>query len=257
MPKASAVGVRDLGSAELRDIALSRLLLRRKGVGDRVPAILYRPKSVRDKARACLVVHPQGKAGLFDLPRCQPGALLASLLASDHIVLAIDPYLTGEHHSPFARAEQKKVGSFFSTYNRTALVQRIQDILTGLAYLKRRPDVGEVALVGAGDAGAWCLLAAPFTPEGTRVAADMGRLAGDDDPRWLGDLFTPCVLKAGGLATAVALAAPRPLFLHNTADSLAPEPLRAAYRAAAARRALRIQTRPTTAAAISSWVRGD
>jgi dienelactone hydrolase len=257
MPKPSGIAVRSLGSVELRDIALSRLVIGRKGAGDRVPAILYRPKTVRDKARACLVAHPEGKAGLLDLPRCQPGALLASLLASGHIVLAIDPYLAGEHHSPFARAQQKKVGSFFSTYNRTALVQRIQDILTGLAYLKRRPDVGEVALVGAGDAGAWCLLAAPLTPDGTRIVADIGRLAGDDDPRWLGDLFTPCILKAGGLPTAVALAAPRPLFLHNTAESFAPEPLRAAYRAASARRALRIQARPSTGSAISSWVRGD
>ena len=130
----------------------------------------------------------------------------------------------------------------------------IEDILTAVAWLRARGGANSVDVVGLDKAGAWCLMAAPFTPKGTRVVADLAQLSGDADSRWLHDLFTPCVLKAGGLWTAAALAAPRPLFLHNIAKEFDTRPFHAVYRAAAGADALRLESRPCGAAAIARWL---
>jgi hypothetical protein len=221
-----------------------------------VPAILYRRKGATGRGPACVVVHHDGKAGLIDPATARPGKLLAGLLAGGQSVLAVDTYLTGEFLSPLAETRQKREGGFFSTYNRTTLVQRVQDILTAVAYLRRQRNVASVDVIGIGRAGAWCLLAAPFTPAATAIVADLNRLSGDDSGRWLGDLFTPCILKAGGVWTAAALAAPRRLFVHNVAGGFDTKPFRAAYRAAAAPKQLRVEARPCGAAAIVRWLGG-
>ena len=249
-PKADELAVEELGKTTVGRTRVTRLVLGRKGAGDRVPALLYAAKGTSGKAPACVVVCGGGKADLIDAATGKEGKLLSALLAGGVRVLAVDVYLTGEFHSPFALTQQKKTGRFFATYNRTALVQRIQDILTAATYLGQRRDVNRIALVGVGQAGAWCLLAAPMMPEATRVAADLAQLTGDDDPRWLGDLFTPLILKAGGLWTAAALAVPRPLLLHNVAKSLDTKPFRAAGKSDQ----LRIQSRRLGADAVVRWL---
>ena len=256
LPGGGELDVETLATDTVGEVRVTRLLLGRKGVGDRVPALLYRAKGASGRAPACLVVCQQGKADLIDAAKGGPGKLLSGLLAGRQSVLAIDAYLTGEYHSPLAQTKQKADKGFFSTYNRTAVVQRVQDILMGLAYLRGRKDVSTASLIGLGQAGAWCLLAAPLSPSETAVAADLAQIAGDADPRWLGDLFTPCILKAGGLWTAAALAAPRRVMLHHLADEFDTAPLRAAYRAAGTEGAgkLRIDKRPLGPDAICRWV---
>jgi len=254
LPKASDLAVEDRGTATVGEVKVTRLLLGRKGVGDRVPALLYRPAGATGKARACVVVHPAGKAALIDAAGGAPGKLLAALLAAGRPVLAVDTYLTGEFLSPVAEVAQKREGGFFSVYNRTTVVRRVQDILTALAYLRRQRGLDGADLVGVGQAGAWCLLAAPFAPDGTAVVADLGGLAGEDDPRWLDDLFTPLILKAGGAQTAAALAAPRRLFLHDLADGFDAKPIRAAYAAAGAAGTPRTEKRPCGPEAIVRWL---
>jgi hypothetical protein len=254
LPKSSQVAAETLGTATVGKVKLTRLLLGRKGKEDQVPAVTYRPKAAAGQGATTLVVHPRGKAALIDPATGRPGKLLDALLASGRRVLAIDAYLTGEFHSPFAVTEQKQDKKYFTTYNRTALVQRVQDILTALAYLKRQRSVTSLSLVGLEGAGAWCLLAAPFTPEDTAIAADLQQLAGDTDPRWTKDLFTPCILKAGAPWTPAALAGPRPLFLHNLADDFATKPLRNGYRSANAAGRLRLESRRCGATALVNWL---
>jgi len=256
LPAGGELAVETIGTDTVGDVRVTRLLLGRKGVGDRVPALLYRAKGASGRAPACLVVHERGKAALIDAGKGEPGKLLSGLLAGGRSVLAIDAYLTGEYHSPEKETKQKADKGFFSTYNRTAVVQRVQDILTALAWMRGRKDVSTTSLIGLGKAGAWCLLAAPLAPPDTAVAANLAQIAGDADPRWLGDLFTPCILKAGGLWTAAALAAPRRVMLHNVAGEFDTAPLRAAYRAAGAEAPgkLRIEKRRLGPDAVCRWV---
>jgi len=257
MPKQEELAVERLGQATVGDVMVLRLLLGRKGRGDRVPAILYEGKAVLERPPAIVVVHPQGKAGLIDPTTGKPGDLLSRLLGTGQAVLAIDPYLTGEFHSPFAETKQTRDKKFFTTYNRTLLVQRVQDILTGVACASGSGRPAPPTVVGVGDAGAWCLLAAPFLPEGCSVVADLAGLGGDDDPRWQADLFTPCLLKAGAPWTAVALAAPRRLLLHGVGAALDTKPMRAAYRAAGAADKLRIERDAPGPQALTRWLAGN
>ena len=254
LPAAADVAAADFGTTAVGDCQVTRLVLGRKGKGDQVPALVYRAKAGKPSG-SCLVVHPEGKAKLTDAATGAPGPLLAALLARGKTVMIIDAYLTGESAAlrPVLEANQKGK-NFFSAYNRTAVVERVQDILTALAHLGRHPDLGPVSVVGVGKAGAWCLLAAPFAPEGTRVAADLDQLSGDADPRWLDDLFTPLILKSGGPWTAAALAAPRPLLLHNLADGFDAKPMAAAYAAAGSAKALEIAKAPAGPEAIARWL---
>ncbi|MFW6162304.1 MAG: alpha/beta hydrolase family protein [Planctomycetota bacterium] len=254
LPTKAELTTQRLGSAEVGGLRVFRMLLGRKGHGDRVPAVCYAGAGVVERPRVWVVVLPEGKAGLLNAATGEPTPLLGELLRTGQAVLAIDPYLTGEYHSPFAETKQKRDKKYFTTYNRTLLVQRVQDILTALAFAGGPGRSGPPGLVGVGEAGAWCLLAAPFAPVDTRVVADLAQLGGDDDPRWQADLFSPCLLEAGAPWTAVALAAPRPLLLHNLADGLDLQPLRAAYRAAGAADKLRVERAPVRTTAIVRWL---
>ncbi len=250
LPNAEEVDARSLETQREDDVEMTRLSIGRKGRGDAVPAVVYRPKKLAGSA--CLLVHPDGRAMSEER---ETGKLLGSLLKAGHLVLSIDAYLTGESAKlRTVRDEASKGKKFFSAYNRTDLVERVQDILTALAWLKGRKDVKEVALVGVGQAGAWCLFAAPFTPEGTRVVADLAQVGNDEHVRWQADLFTPCLLKAGGFATAIALAAPRPLLLHDVSADLDTAPFRSAYAAANAPKALRIEKDTLSDKAVAGWL---
>lgn len=250
LPKGHDVEAQALGSEKEGEIEMTRLVLGRKGKGDRIPAVLYRPR--KPAGAACILVHPDGRAMAEE---GETGKLLAALLDAGHTVLSLDAYLTGES-APLRtlRDEAMKGKRFFSAYNRTDLVERVQDILTSLAWLGGQKGVKSVDLVGVGHAGAWCLFAAPFTPEGTRVVADLAQVGNDEHVRWQADLFTPCILKAGGFATAVALAAPRPLLLHDVSPDLGTAPLRAAYAAAGAAKAIRIEGKECGEKEICGWL---
>jgi len=255
LPGPSELEARSLGEQKSEGWRLERLSLGRKGKGDCIPAAFFRPTDQPPQNAACLVVAADGRQALMDTATGKPGDLIRQLLADGRSVLTIDTYLTGEMAPLEADLEKNRKGKrYFTTYNRTPLVERVQDILTALAWLRGRRSIERVALVGVGKAGASALLAAPFTPEGTVVVADLDKLSGDDDPRWLDDLFTPCILKAGGLWTAAALSAPRPLMVHNIADGFDTSPMRRAYQAAGASQALRLERRTCGPKAISRWL---
>jgi len=261
LPKAEELEVHKLGTESRGENTLTHLLIGRKGRGDRIPAIYYCPKKPAAKPIPVLLIHPEGKGKLTDPVGSVPVGHLAALLESGLPVLAIDCYLTGESAPLRAvREAQKKGKNFFSAYNRTDLVERIQDILTSLAWLESQANGRPLALVGVGKAGAWCLMAAPFTPRRTEIVADLAQIGGDDDPRWTDDLFTPCILKAGGLLAAAALCPLRTLFLHNVSNAFDTAPIAAAYNASIVpgRAPIqRIERGEAAPAALAKWIIGD
>jgi len=95
----------------------------------------------------------------------------------------------------------------------------VQDILTAVAYLQSRPGVSSVSLVGQDLAGAWCLLARGLTSAVGMCIADLGRLDLADDEGFVRNLDLPLLRRAGDLRTALALAAPQRLVVHNTGDA--------------------------------------
>ncbi|MCX6376565.1 MAG: acetylxylan esterase [Armatimonadetes bacterium] len=226
--------------SDLSDCSAERLLIGRKGRGDSIPALLFTLKQSEPKSPATLVVHSEGKSALVE--NGNPGPLVRGLLQNGESVLLIDCFNVGEHTGPPESADRLTRYKFFDTYNRTDTANRVQDILTALAYLQGRPKVN---LAGVGDAGPWCLLARAFAPGVDRTAIDASGLDTADDNAFIGKLYVPCLRRAGDFRTAAALIAPGKLFIHNTRGRFQTDWIESVYRAADAPSALSV--RGTTA----------
>jgi dienelactone hydrolase len=162
-----------------------KVVLSRPGKGDRVPGIW-----IPGKGPAALLVAPDGAAAARQSPEA------AQLLAAGRPVLMIDAFQTGAAVAPRDRS-----GKFFTTFNKTDDANRVQDILTALAWIKK-PDT---SLVGIGKAAVWCLFAAAVAPQTVPLKADLGSFGGSDQD-YLDRFFVPGIQRAGGLRAARLLA---------------------------------------------------
>lgn len=248
-----AVRAETLDSAEHERFTLERLLLGRPGQGDQFPALLFRPHGWAGGS-AVLAVHAAGKAALIDAPQRRPGALIRELLARNRAVLAVDVFLTGEYHTPAGRAGRDHSVPFFTTYNRTDTAWRGHDVVTALAYLAERASPANVALVGAGEAGLWCLLARALAPMPVPAVIDADGFLVRDDASYVEQLFVPGLRAAGGLPTALALAAPAPTFIHNTAGNFPLHEIAGVYDALGCPDALADQDGEAAPGAIVEWL---
>jgi dienelactone hydrolase len=248
-PKSEQVMAWSRGGAETARFTVQKLILSRSGVGDRIPASLLTPKDAGAKGPATLVVNDTGRAALLDESAPSAGALATALLAKGQRVLAIDCFLIGE-----ASGERKRDIKYFETYNRTDVAERVQDILTAIAYLRGRGDVSAVNVVGVGDAGLWCLLACGLAAKIGAVAADAARFNSTSDDAFLERLFIPHLRAAGDFVTAAAMIAPARLMIHNTAGKFATDGIEQIYRAAGATDRIKVARERASAAAIAKWI---
>src|SRR5258705_3525412 len=160
-----------------------------------------------------LLVHPKGKAAYLDESGA-PKGLAKELLDRNHPVLLVDTFLTGELADENASAARKHLTSFFSTYNRTDLQERVQDLITTCAIGQAHGKGRRAVICGQGGAGLWALLAAPAA---SGVVADCDALDESNDQALLKqELFSPGLRKIGGFQRAAALATPNPLLAYNT-----------------------------------------
>jgi hypothetical protein len=185
----------------------------RKTVGDAVPAVLWLPPQPGESAT--VVVHEKGLAALMTPDAKAPGPFVAALLAKASTVLTIDAFETGRAVSTPEEQKKKNEIPYFTTFNPTVLADRVQDVLTALAVLQHRPGIKRVDLVGLGDAGLWVLLARSQSGLPGRTVVDAAKLDYNDDQVFEQRFFCPVLRRAGDFATAMALCAPGPLFVHN------------------------------------------
>jgi len=161
-----------------------RMVLGRPGKGDRIPAIW-----IKGRNPPALVVHPEGS----EAARKDPA--VARLLQAGRAVLLIDAFQTGS-----AVAQRDRSGKMFLTFNKTDDANRVQDILTALAWLKRP----KVQLIGLGKSAIWCEFAAAVSPIAVDLQADLSNFQGTDD-EFVKDFFVPAIQRAGGLRAARSL----------------------------------------------------
>jgi dienelactone hydrolase len=227
----------------------TQLALGRPGRGDRLPAVLLTP--ARDSYEYIVVLaHPQGKAAFHD-GAAGPKGLAKQFLDRGYSVVLLDTFLTGELARSEIAAARKHLSGFFSTYNRTDLQERVQDLLTACAFAHRHEKGRRVLLCGVGRAGLWALLAAPAADA---VVADGDALdLSSDAPLLEADLFAPGLRRIGAFAGAASLAAPHPLLAHNFGPGFGAEWLEKAYGAAGAARNLRIETARLDDAGVVNW----
>jgi hypothetical protein len=170
-------------ATEGENVALSRL-----GEGDRVSGI-WLPKSTR---AATLIVHPDGAAAA----RTSEQAKIA--LAEGRSVLLIDAYQTGRATSP--RDTSKR---HFLTFNRSDDANRVQDIITSLAFLQQS-GTDDLRLVGLGKAAVWATFAAALAKTTLKLEAPMEAFKGADED-FIRDFFVPGIQRAGGMRAALLL----------------------------------------------------
>jgi dienelactone hydrolase len=224
--------------------AIERWILGRRGVGDRVPTLLYRSEGGQPQD-AVIVVHGEGKAALST-------ELIQGLIESGKAVLAIDAYLLGEHHAPGSQTTQHVIGDFADTFHPTLTGHRVQDILTAVAFLRSRRDMtGAVDVVGLGEAGMWALFASAIDAEIDTTVADMNGFNPTDDAAWVERHYVPSVRGVGDVVTASALIAPRALTLANLHEQFPVDDLLAFYSAGA----FRGSSEPLTASGVLAAVR--
>ena len=209
LPAGRDVVVEETPSVKRSGAVVRSINLSRKGKGDRVPGLLLTPSGKRT-GHAVLVVSGAGKA---QVAGAKLSPLASGLLARGCQVMAIDAF--GAAHPKLPPEAER---AFFTTYNRTPTANSVQDVLTAVSWLSTQPGVESVSLVGQEAGGIWCLLARGLTPEVKACVVDADRFDADSDEQWADRFFVPLLRRAGDVRTAVALAAPGRLLLHNTGD---------------------------------------
>ncbi len=166
-----------------------RVVLTRPESGDRIPG-----RWLPGKGTPVLVVHPGGAAEAL---KAEP-ALTAR--REGRPVLAIDAFQTGE-----ATASRDRSHKHFLTFNLTDDANRVQDVLTAVAFLQGQTQ-GPVEVTGLQDGAIWALFAAALSPDGF-VLRDGGLKFGGTDAEFLERFFVPGIQRAGGLEAALELTA--------------------------------------------------
>jgi dienelactone hydrolase len=259
VPTAKELQIKRLGIIKGEGYAAERLLLGRANEGDAVPALLFTPLNKKATRPATVLVHEYGKAALMTEGLQTPGALINGLLNAGQAVLAVDPLLCGEYNAQAGMVTRRNRDvRLFNTYNHPDEVERAQDILTAIAAVTA--DVGGSAanVVGLGEAGLWCLLAAAAAPQVVkRLAADLAQFDRDCDAEFLERLNVPHIRRAGDLDAATALFAPRPLLLHNLVPEFDVSDMRAKYRAAGRPEALAVRRGRVSDGNLLRWILGE
>ncbi len=173
----------------LSEVEGDNILLSRAGAGDRIPGLWF-----PGKGRPVLLVHPEGA----EAARGTQAA--GERIKAGRPVLLIDAFQTGRAKVPHAAR-----GDHFLTFNRSDDANRVQDILTALAFLHAKVG-GEVELVGLDKAAVWALFAAAVAPAPLQLSADLSSFQGTDE-EFIEQFFVPGIQRAGGLPAALRLTA--------------------------------------------------
>ncbi len=254
MPHNKDLSVKSGEQVHSHNFISTNLYFSRKGKGDSIPALLFEPADKPISETTVVLVSPEGMSAFTTGHIPEPGVLAASLLTKGHRVLVLDCFLTGSRaNSETDAARNRPFGEFFSTYNRTDLQERVQDLITSAAYLRKDKKAKHVKLIGRGKAGLWSLLAAPAF-DGTAADCDNFDLT-SDDALLTQDMFVPGLRKMGDFRTAATLAAPKPLFLFHFDEKFTALPwIKIVYLFTAHNTPLQINPEMLKDTQLASWV---
>lgn len=233
---------------EMRRLQAADLLLGRSGAGDRIPARFLNADSRR--GTPTLLVDAKGRAAA---ERSGLGRVLA---AAGTPLLLIDAFQTG---GAVAEREIAGVGrnaeKYYHVFNRSDDANRVQDILTAIAFLRGRTEAETINVVGAGRAGLWVILAAALDGGSLAVAADLDQFDATDDDAYVRGLFIPGLRRAGDLRAAAPLLASGRLLLHNGHAGFPSSWYQASFEAADNAGGLQVRDGEAAADELLAWLR--
>lgn len=227
---------------------ITRLALSRSGKGDRVAVTLITPR--RDTLRVMAVLaHPDGQAGFLDASGA-PKGLARELIEKSIAVLLVDTFGTGASAAADKKTDYEK--DFFTTYNRTDVQERVQDLVTACAFAQTHGKGRSVVLCGSGRAGLWAMLAAPASDA---LVADCAQFDSTLDSSFLArDVFSPGLRKLGGFEGVAAMNTGNPILLHNVGGKFTTSFVSHAYNKMRASDRYRQETAALTATQVASWI---
>ena len=165
------------------------------------------------KGTPVLLIDPEGADAAMR------STLAREVLDSGRPLLAIDPFLPATD-----RRERSRIDRYFLSYNHSDDAERVQDVLTALAFLRQNAK-GKPEMIGVGRAGVWALFAAAAAPAEVSLLADLQGFSGSDDD-FRERFNVPGIQRIGGLSTAMKLvnhlraAIPIAGFRHKTPATL-------------------------------------
>jgi len=213
---------------------------------------LLAPARITDRP-VVILAHPDGRAAFLD-DAGTPIGLARNFLQRQHPVLLLDTFLTGALANPETLQARKYFSSHFSTYNRTDLQERVQDLITACAFARTLGQGRQVILCGTGRAGLWAMLASPAADA---VIADCASLdLSTDAPLMEQELFVPGIRRLGAFEGVASLAAPNPLLTHNTGSHFGVTWLLDTYATAQSGANFRQEEKPLNDEAVADWAAG-
>lgn len=138
--------------------------------------------------------------------------------------------------------------AFYTGYNRTALGDRVQEIVAAMDTLGGRA----VAVIGLGGAGLWTLMARALMPVAGRAVIDVSGFDPRNDAAYIPGLYAPGLRRAGGVEAAALLVAPAPLCLLRASAAFATAEIEAGFRAV--RAPLRVEAGMLSGREIAAWL---
>ena len=244
------IEVESLGFCRQKTYVAEGLVLGRKGRGEKVRAMLCLPRGCKGKLEAALVVDDERVQNLIDWESSKPGKLAQDLLRKGMAVLIVAPFLS----DGMTREGHGESEPLYYTYNQAKMGCRVQDILTGLAYLDQHLRIGKRHLIGQGRAGIWALFARAVAGDVERTAVDRGRLGLDGDESWLGELFAPGIRALGDVRSALVLCVPGRLLVHGSGHRFPERIAKRSYRAAGRSARLKIEAKGMSQGGIAEWI---
>ena len=235
------------GAAMMQPINGASMVIGRKDVGDRIPAMFMNADST--KAPPTLLVHEDGSDA------AERSGIGQALISRGWPVLMIDAFQTGA-----AVADRDIAGAgrnserYYHVFNRSDDANRVQDILTAAAFLRDHGGTDGVQLVGIGRAGLWALLAAALDPGLRSIAADLDGFDSSTDAEYVEGLFIPGLRRAGDFRAVASLVSDRDVLLHNMHDAFPLSWYRDGFAAAGRADSLRIEEQAASAEALLGWL---
>ena len=224
----------------------TRLQLGRVGRGDKLNATLMTPR--RDTLKVMVVLaHPDGRGGYLNADET-PKGLARQLLDRGVAVLLVDTFSPEESETK----ARNYAADFFTTYNRTDVQERVQDLVTACAFAQSQNKGRKVILSGAGRAGLWAMLASPVCDA---LVADCAAFDATTDQSFLArDIFAPGLRKIGAFEGVAAINTGNPILLHGTGGQFTTRFLTKVYKGMHVLERFRQETAVLKDAEIAEWV---
>ena len=205
-----------------------KLVIGRAGKGDRVPAVVLSPKKPSETVKPTIIIHDEGSAWVMSSAESRDG-LVAELLSRGGSVMGIDVFQTAHAERQRQLLELGEVAErYYTVFNRTDDANRVQDVLTAIAYARKSFGTEHVNLVGMGRAGSWALLGGALETGPIDLFADLKGVE-ESDEYIARNFFVPGLRRAGDFRAAATLLPGGSVLLWNVGEGFPTEWVRASF----------------------------